>query len=147
MPAHGRNRPRPRIRPTKATRKAGRVAFERRAIPRPVAPVMLHASGTAGTADEQWELQCRDGWDWRSNGAGLVLVRVATFSPDQALVVQGWVERLKSPATWWAVNRELQLPDSTPDVAQALRATPWLKEVLPVLLEASTEGSPPPPVG
>jgi hypothetical protein len=127
-------------------RKAGRVAFERRAVPRPAAPVLFRALGTAGTSSEQWELQCRDGWDWRDNGAGRVLVRVATFSPDRALVVQGWLERIKTPAVWWAVSRELQSPDSAPDVAQALRAAPWLAQVLPVLLEASVEGIPPRPL-
>jgi hypothetical protein len=123
-------------------RKSVRVTFERRAIPRPAASVMLRPSGASG---EQWELQCRDGWDWRSNGAGLVLVRVATFSPDRALIVQGWLERIKSPAVWWAVSRELHSPDSAPDVAQALRVFPWLAEVLPVVLEASMDGTPPQP--
>ena len=145
MPKHGRNRPQPRHKPTREMRKSGRVAFERRAVPRPDAPVLLRALGAAGTAGERWELQCRDGWEWRERGAGLVLVRVATFSPDQALVVRGWLERIKTPTVWWAVSRELQSPDSAPDVAQALRAAPWLAQVLPVLLEASSEGIPPRP--
>ena len=128
-------------------RKSGRVAFERRAIPRPDASVVLRPIDTAGTGSEHWELQCRDGWDWRSTGAGLVLVRVATFSADRALILQGWLERIKSPAVWWAVSRELQSPDSSPEVAQALRASPWLGEVLPVILEASMDGIPPQPAG
>ena len=109
-------------------------------------------SGVAGTgsvpnsgATEPWELQCRDGWDWRSTAAGLVLVRVTTLSADRALIVQGWLERIKSPAVWWAVSRELHAPDSAPEVAQALRASPWLAEVFPVLLEASMDGIPPQP--
>jgi hypothetical protein len=72
---------------------------------------------------------------------------VATLSADQATVVGDWIERIKDPAVWWAVSRELQAPDSAPEVAAALAAYPWLTEVLPVLLEASTEGSPPPPPG
>lgn len=113
----------------------------------------------SGAGGSQWELQCRDGWEWRSSGgtagaggttstgADLVLVRVATVSSDQAIVLQDWLERIKSPAVWWAVSRELQSPDSAPDVAQALRASPWLAEVLPVVLEASVDGAPPRPTG
>lgn len=145
MPAHGRNRPQPRDKLAKETRKSGRVAFERRIIPHPGAPVIFNRLGAPGTSGEQWELQCRDGWDWRSTGGGLVMVRVATFGPDRAPVVQGWVERIKSASVWWAVSRELQSPESAPEVAQALRASPWLAEVFPVLLEASMEGSPPRP--
>jgi hypothetical protein len=129
-------------------RKSGRVAFERRAIPRPEASVIFRRLGAAappGAAGDRWELQCRDGWDWRSSGPGLVFVRVATFSPDQAPVVQGWVDRIKSPSIWWAVSRELQLPESAPEIAQALRTAPWLAEVFPVLLEASVDGVPPRP--
>ena len=102
--------------------------------------------GTAGTPDEQWELQCREGWEGRQSGApDQGLVRVATLTPLQAQMVQGWLERIKDPAQWWAVSRELQSPDSAPEVARELRAAPWLTELLPALLEASTDGSPPPP--
>ena len=146
MPGRGRNRPQPRNKPTKEMRKSGRVAFERRSIPLPSAPVVLSRFGVAGTSDEQWQLQCREGWDWRSGGAGLVMVRVATFSPDRAQILQDWLERIKTPSVWWAVSRELQSPDSAPEVAQALRAAPWLAQVFPVLLEASVEGVPPRPV-
>ncbi len=74
-----------------------------------------------------------------------MLVRVVTLTAEQARIVQDWLERIRDPAVWWAVSRELQAPESAPEVAQALRASPWLAQVLPVLLEASTEGSPPPP--
>jgi hypothetical protein len=127
-------------------RAAGRVAFERRAVPRPEWPLVLRSLGPVGPG-ERWELICRDGWEWRSGGPGLVAVRVATLDGARAAVVGDWIERIKEPAVWWAVSRELQAPDSAPDVAAALRADAWLTGVLPVLLEASTEGSPPPPPG
>ena len=147
MPPRGRNRPQVRSKPTKEMRKATRVAFERRSIPLPSASVVFSRSGAAGTSDEQWQLQCRDGWDWRSGGAGLVVVRVATFGADRARILEGWLERIKTPAVWWAVSRELQSAESAPEVAQALRSAPWLADVFPVLLEASVEGVPPRPVG
>jgi hypothetical protein len=130
-------------------RSADRFSFERRTVPKPPAPITLRPLGPAGGngPDERWELICRDGWEWQSGGPGLVAVRVATLSGDQATVVGDWIERIKDPAVWWAVSRELQAPDSAPEVAAALAAYPWLTEVLPVLLEASTEGSPPPPPG
>jgi hypothetical protein len=127
-------------------RAAGRVTFERRAVPRPEAPLLLRSLGPAG-AGERWELVCRDGWEWRAGGPDLVAVRVATLDASRAAVVRDWIERIKDPAVWWAVSRELQAPDSAPAVAAALRADAWLAGVLPVLLEASTEGSPPPPPG
>ncbi len=125
-------------------RAAGRIAFERRTIPQPDSSLALHSLGPPGPG-EQWELVCRDGWEWQSPAAGRVVVRVATLSADQAAVVGDWIERIKDPAVWWAVSRELQAPDSAPEVAAALATSPWLSGVLPVVLEASTEGSPPPP--
>lgn len=110
----------------------------------PDTSLSLRSIGT-DAAGEQWELICRDGWDWQRSGRDQVLVRVATLSSEQALVVQDWVERIKSPAVWWAVSRELQSPDSSPEVSRALSAYPWLTQVFPVLLEASSEGAPPPP--
>jgi hypothetical protein len=100
----------------------------------------------SGDPPADWELSCRDGWEWRTNGPpGHVAICTTRLSADQALVVQDWLLRNKNPAVWWAVSRELQAMDSDPDVAQALRQHPWLAAVLPVLLEASTDGSPPPP--
>ena len=107
--------------------------------------MILRSLNPMGGADEPWELQCRDGWEWQSGGPGKVVVRVATLSTEQALIVQDWLRRIRDPAVWWAVSGELHSPDSAPEVAQALRTSPWLAQVLPVLLEASTEGSPPPP--
>jgi hypothetical protein len=119
--------------------------FARRTMPMPAGPVTLtEAVGPDGLTG-RWELICRDGWEWREAGPGQVLVRVAALSADQAAIVQNWIERIKDPAVWWAVSRELQAPESEPEVYQALTASPWLSQVLPVLLEASTEGAPPPP--
>lgn len=114
-------------------------------MPMPAGPVTLtEVTGPDGPTG-RWELICRDGWEWRHSGPGQVIVRVAALSADQAVVVQDWIERIKDPAVWWAVSRELQAPESEPEVYQALAAAPWLSQVLPVLLEASTEGAPPPP--
>ena len=104
-------------------------------------------------AVERWELICRDGWEWRqaptpsgSNERGpLVWVRVASLRVDQAQVIGQWIERIRDPAAWWEVSRALQTPESAPTVQQALIAHPWLREVLPAVLEASTDGAPPPP--
>jgi hypothetical protein len=90
-------------------------------------------------------LICRDGWEWRQLSPGKVAVRVAALSGDQAQAVMEWIDRLKNPAFWWATNRELLSPGTSPEVGDALARAPWLTEVLPVLLEASTEGAPPPP--
>jgi hypothetical protein len=127
-------------------RAAGRVAFERRTVPRPEDPLTLRSLGPVGPG-ERWELICRDGWEWRAGTAGTVNVRVAILDADRAAVVGDWIQRIKEPAVWWAVSRELQAPDSAPAVAAALRADAWLAGVFPLLLEASTEGSPPPPPG
>jgi hypothetical protein len=127
-------------------RAAGRVTFERRDVPQPDGSLTLRSLGPMGPG-ERWELVCRDGWEWRKGGPGLVTVRVATLDATRAAVVGDWIERIKEPAVWWAVSRELQAPDSAPAVAAALRTDGWLTEVLPVLLEASVEGSPPPPPG
>ena len=153
MPArHGGNRPRRRlIAPARDVRAAGRIAFVRRVVPLPATSIMLTGLGSAGTSPERWELQCRDGWKWRFPAPDKVMVRVAALTAEQALVVHDWLQRIKSPATWWAVSRELQAPGSAPEVgdvaevAAALRADPWLGDVLPALLEASTDGAPPPP--
>ena len=128
-------------------RDAGKISFERRSIPQPPNSITLRALGPAasGWGSDQWELICRDGWEWRASGPGQVAVRVATLNAEQAAVVEEWIDRIKDPAVWWAVSRELQSPDSDPSVAAALAAAPWLTAVLPVVLEASTEGSPPPP--
>ena len=67
-------------------RAAGRIAFERRTTPQPDSPLALHSLGPPGPG-EQWELVCRDGWEWQSPAAGRVVVRVATLSADQAAVV------------------------------------------------------------
>lgn len=163
-PRRGRfRRPPPSHHPRRDARSAGRVAFVRRVVPRPESPLVLRpqpvagsapeddhlgASGSGVGAAESWELICRDGWEWQAggpSGSGLVYVRVAELSPAQAQVVAEWVERIKTPAIWWAVSRELLAPGSSPEVARAIQADPWLTEVLPVLLEASTEGAPPPP--
>jgi hypothetical protein len=146
---HGFNRPRRRlVAPGRDTRAAGRIAFVRRVMPQPPTSIVLTGLGPAGTSPERWELQCRDGWEWRFEAPGQALVRVAALTAEQALVVNDWLQRIKSPAIWWAVSRELNSPGSAPeagDVAEALRAYPWLGDVLPVLLEASTDGAPPPP--
>jgi hypothetical protein len=115
---------------------------------RPVATgeVSPPANESSDAWEGNWELICRDGWDWRRVDGG-VLVRVATLSAAQASVVQEWLDRIREPAVWWAVSRELQAPDSDREVAGAMRLHPWLGSVLPVLLEASTEGAPPPPPG
>ena len=144
-PRYGR-RSRPTRRPaTRETRAASRLVFDRRTVPQPAASVRLTGLGPPGTTPEQWELVCRDGWEWRQVSPGQVAVRVATLSADQALVVHDWLERLKDPGYWWATSRELHTPGTAPEVAEALARAPWLNEVLPVLLEASTDGAPPPP--
>ncbi len=163
-PRRGRfRRPPPSHSARRDTRSAGRVALVRRAIPQPESPLILRprptaaptpeddhheANGSLEGEAESWELICRDGWEWQPggpSGSGLVYVRVAELSPVQAQVVAEWVERIKTPAIWWAVSRELLAPGSSPEVARAIQMDPWLTEVLPLLLEASTEGAPPPP--
>ncbi len=114
-------------------------------MPRPASPAVLAALGGAGGATDRWELICRDGWDWNEVKPGEVAVRVATLSADQAMVVQDWLQRLKQPTVWWAISRELNAEGSSPEVSAAIAGNPWLAQVLPVLLEASTEGAPPPP--
>ena len=132
-------------RPAREARTSSRIAFERRAVARPASPVQLVALGAPGAPADRWELICRDGWEWRQVAPGKVAVRVASLSAEQAQAVQEWLERLKDPAFWWATSRELHSPGSAPEVADALARAPWLAAVLPVLLEASTEGAPPPP--
>ncbi len=148
-PRHGRYRPPPRRPTQRESRPSTQVQFIRRAVPLPSAPIVLRMVAPAPDADEpageQWELTCRDGWEWRFTEGNRVLVRVAQVSAEQAQIIQDWIQRIQDPAVWWAVSRELHSPDSSPDVARALRASPWLTQVLPVLLEASTEGAPPPP--
>lgn len=116
-------------------------------MPKPASSVMLRQLGSEDGNDPNspWELICRDGWEWRTSGPGQVAARVAVLSSVQAPVVAEWIEKLRDPATWWAVSRELAAADSSPDVSAALRMSPWLSQVLPVLLEASVEGAPPPP--
>ncbi|HEX2032818.1 MAG TPA: hypothetical protein VHS99_01415 [Chloroflexota bacterium] len=123
------------------------MTFARRTVPLPPASLQLRPLGSAqpGGLDEQWELMCRDGWDWQQSGPNQVLVRVAILSSDQAAIVQEWIERIKDPAVWWAVSRELHSPGGSSEVSDVLSAEPWLEQVFPVLLEASTEGAPPPP--
>jgi hypothetical protein len=124
------------------------VQFERRTVPRPQSSIVLRPLDPDAPDSAPWELVCRDGWEWRNSGApGQVIVRVATLGSHQALVLQDWIERIKEPAVWWAVSRELQSPGVSPEVSATLAAEPWLNQVLPVVLEASTEGVPPPPPG
>lgn len=113
----------------------------------PDSPLSLRTlgSGMPGEFGEQWELVCRDGWEWQHQGPNQVVVRVVTLTADQAAVVQHWLERIKDPAAWWAVSRELHSPGGSTEVANAIATNPWLEQVFPVLLEASTEGAPPPP--
>jgi hypothetical protein len=145
-PRYGRNsRSRQFRRPARDSRPSSRIQFDRRTVPQPASSVVLTGLGAPGSASERWELMCRDGWDWRQVTPGHVAVRIATLSADQALVVNDWLQRLKEPAFWWATSRELHSPGTSTDVADALSQAPWLAEVLPVLLEASTEGAPPPP--
>jgi hypothetical protein len=146
-PRRAHRRPTFRRSPDPDGRAAARVAFERRTVPRPERPLTLRLLGPGGPGGpgERWELVCRDGWEWRAGGPGVVAVRVATLDATRAAVVGPWIERIKDPAVWWAVSRELQAPDSAPEVATALRGDAWLAGVLPLLLEASTEGTPPPP--
>ena len=132
--------------------------LQRQAVPQPPSPTTLRLAGGAEDGGiERWELICRDGWEWQrapapngapgAPGAPLVWVRRAVLSPDQASVVGQWIERIRDPASWWQVSRALQTPEGAPAVAQAIAANPWLQEVLPAVLEASTEGAPPPPPG
>jgi hypothetical protein len=149
-PRRGRfSRPPPRRAFSRDSGGRGRIAFVRRAVPLPAHPLALRplASGAAeeSAAADRWELVCRDGWEWQRRDGDLVLVRVATLTADQAAVVQDWIERIKRPAAWWAVSRELHSPGTSPEVGRALAEAPWLAEVLPALLEASCEGAPPPP--
>ena len=139
-------------RPVRDTRPSTqKITFDRRAVPRPPTPVQLVGPGTPGAPNapgsqaDRWELICRDGWEWRQVAPGKVAVRVASLNAEQAQTVQEWLQRVKDPAFWWAASRELHSPGSSPEVADALARAPWLVEVLPVLLEASTEGAPPPP--
>ena len=157
MPAkRGRGSFRPRRfgqRPTGQESRAGGIELQRRAVPQPPSPTTLRAAVADGDGVERWELICRDGWDWQPApavagapaGAPLVWVRAADLNPDQAAVIGHWIERIRDPAAWWEVSRALQTPESAPVVAQALEANPWLRGVLPVVLEASTDGAPPPP--
>jgi hypothetical protein len=120
-------------------------------MPQPAMPTSLQmtpARDGDGDSPERWELICRDGWEWqRAQVAGtpMVWVRAATLNADQASVVRHWIERIRDPRVWWEVSRAMQTPESAPVVAQALQANPWLGTILPVVLEASTEGAPPPP--
>jgi hypothetical protein len=144
---HGRSRPvrRPPSRGPR-TRPTDQFQFERRTIPQPDASIVLEPLGGQGDLSSEWELTCRDGWEWRAAGPpGHVAVRTAHLTADQAAVVREWIDRIADPGAWWGVSRELQSPDSAPEAAQALRQHPWLTEVFPVLLEASSDGSPPPP--
>ncbi len=109
-------------------------------MPQPPASVTLEESGSDG-----WLLVCRDGWDWQPAGPGQVVVRAATLSPDQGETVRVWIDKLRDPAVWWSVSREINNADSSPEVADAMRRAPWLAQVLPILLEASVDGAPPPP--
>jgi hypothetical protein len=149
-PRRGRSRP-PFRRPggTRPTgQSSGRIQFTRRNVPLSHASIVLQPVGSVGDVSEvvqQWELVCRDGWEWRRTGQSQVAARVAVISGMQAPVVREWIERLRDPEVWWAVSRELAAPESSPHVAAALRTSPWLAQVFPVLLEASVDGSPPPP--
>lgn len=153
MPAK-RFRPQRPPRLAKTDPRTGGVPLLRRAVPQPEMSTSLRVLPQAmDGAMERWELICRDGWDWQraptpaggSNGAPLVWVRAATLNPDQAQVVGHWLERIRNPAVWWEVSRAMQTPESAPTVAQAMQAHPWLRDILAVVLEASTEGAPPPP--
>lgn len=125
------------------------VAWRRAAVAGPVSRIELREttpwSDGERPAQGVWELVVREGWEWTRDAAGHYRVRVATLTDAQADVVREWLELLTAPATWWAVNRELAMPDSEPQVAAALAAHPWLTGMLAGLLEASTEGAPPPP--
>ena len=154
-----RFRPRRLPRTERKDSKAGVLKMARTAAPQPAEAMTLRLISHADAGPERWELVCRDGWDWQpapaqSNGAangsagggpGTVWVRSAILNAEQAAVVRHWLERIGDPATWWAVSRALQTPESAPNVAAALRDHPWLNAVLPVVLEASTNGAPPPP--
>lgn len=104
-------------------------------------------NGGNGGSEESphWELVCRDGWEWRRSAQGQYAARAASLTALQAPVVQEWIENLRDPAVWWAVSRELSTPNSSPEVAEVLRTSPWLTQVFPVLLEACVDGAPPPP--
>ena len=129
-------------------RDAGKISFERRSIPQPPNSITLQA---LGPADFRLGLRSvgdssrRDGWEWRASGPGQVAVRVATLNAEQAAVVEEWIDRIKDPAVWWAVSLRTAVAGQRLQRRRALAAAPWLTAVLPVVLEASTEGSPPPP--
>jgi hypothetical protein len=134
--------------------RAGTLKMQRAAVPHPGESLSLRPAPAEGGVADRWELICRDGWDWQnapapagaaSAGRPTVWVRTAILTNDQATVVRQWLDRISDPGTWWAVSRALQEPDSAPTVAPALREHPWLQTVLPAVLEASTEGAPPPP--
>ena len=139
--------------------RASGVSLQRQAMPQPHAPTVLRAAmGAEPGGMERWELICRDGWEWQrapapsggANGAAgatapMVWVRRAVLSPDQAAVVGQFIERIRDPAAWWEVSRALQTPEGAPAVSQTIAQHPWLRDVLPAVLEASSEGAPPPP--
>ncbi len=143
MPA---KRFRPKLPPRRSPEKeqAAKITFAKRSVPKPDASVTLLPLGTDGT---QWELVVRDGWEWQPAANGLVQARTLVLNEAQATVVREWIDKIRHPGTWWAVSRELNALDSSPEVAAALRAAPWLGKILPVLLEASMDGAPPPPLG
>ena len=132
-------------RPARDSHASAQIKFERRAVTRPASSVQLIAAAHAGGGTERYELICRDGWEWRQLSPGMVAVRVATLDADQAQIVEEWLQRLRDPAFWWATSHELTSPGSSSEVGDALARTPWLAQVLPVVLEASTDGAPPPP--
>jgi hypothetical protein len=141
---------RPRLPPRRSPAKeeSAKLTFAKRSVPLPAASVTLLPLGAengAGGQVGQWELVCRDGWEWQRAANGLVQARTLTLNDAQATVVREWIEKIRHPGTWWAVSRELNALDSSPEVAAALRAAPWLGKILPVLLEASVDGAPPPP--
>ena len=128
----------------------GGVTLRRLAVPQPASPTTLRAAGGGNDGEpERWELTCRDGWEWQrapdAGGVPRVWVRRAILNPDQAYVVGQWIEQIRDPASWWQVSRALQTPESAPTVAQQIAVNPWLRDVLPAILEASTDGAPPPP--
>ena len=153
MPAK-RFRPQRPPRVAKSDPRAGGVPLLRRAVPQPDTSTSLRALPTGPEGGmERWELICRDGWDWQKaptppgggSGPPMVWVRAAILNPDQAQVVGHWLSRIRDSAVWWEVSRAMQTPESAPTVAQAMQTHPWLRDILAVMLEASTEGAPPPP--